>query len=163
MRSLFLCISSLIFSALAYPAAAQSIPQSNMFAKVEAPSFCAITPPEQACVAVMGPIKLDALIVLKERKTGSITFVNTLNGVDDFNLGAGTYDTQLLWHSAMRDYMSTSYTLTPQTIEVDRLPNGNLSSFLVKFQIARKAKMEKSIPPVHALTGGDAVSTQGIK
>lgn len=152
MRALFLLIPSLVFCTVAHQASAQATPQSNMFAKVEAPSFCAITPPEQPCLAVMRPVRLDAMIVLRERKTGAITFVNTLNGVDDFYLGAGSYDAQLLWHSKMRGYSASSYSLAPQMIDVDLLPNGTLSSFLVKFQISRKAKMELPVP-VYAQVG----------
>ena len=159
MRSFLLRAATLLSCVVGQDAIAQAAPPSNIFADVEAPSPCAITPPEQPCIAVMRPVKLDAMILLREITTGRLTFVNTLNSVDDLYLPAGRYETQLLYHSAMQGYTASSYKLSPQTIDVDLLPNGQLSQFLARFKISRKPKMERDVA-FHALSGTSKLKLQ---
>lgn len=144
MRFFCVLFASLVSLGVVHQAAAQTPPPpSNIFVDVSAPSICAITPPDQPCLQSMQPVKLDAIILLTERKTRKLYFINTLSSVDDLFLPAGTYDMQLMSHSQMNGWSASSYNVSPRTIQVDTLPNGLLSQFLVRVQISRKATMER--------------------
>ena len=150
MRLTLFLAALIAFSAPTDRAVAQATSPSNVFASVSASSPCDLSN-TLVCTMQFRPIKLGADIALRNYSTGAVQFLRAQQGVGDTRVEPGVYEVTLLWHSQMRGAPISAFTIEPRTIQVDLLPNGQISQFLTPFRVRIKR-------PVHELTGSSGAT-----